>query len=597
MSDRPLFTVFTPTYNRGAVLHRVYESLLDQTFRDFEWLVIDDGSTDDTKDRVARWAREAWFPIRYFRQHNAGKHIAFNRAVREARGELFLVADSDDAFFPQTLERFRHHWLTIPERTRNRFAGVTALCLDAYGRLVGDRFPVSPLDADSLTMSYQYRVGGEKWGVQRTDVLRHFPFPELKGVKFIPESVVWHRIARHYKTRFVNEALRIYYRDQPDQLTHVAAEGAPSRAYYYSLVLLEESDWMRSHPVAALRSAILYARFATLAGLGVKGQWKCLRGGTARYAWIVGLLPGKLLAVADRRAPNLVRNLKRLRQQQKPLRFLLSRFLWWSGLCRYFVIARPGYELRFHPSSLAATYWVGSNGWNADENIIRTILQPGDSFVDVGANIGALTLAAASSVGQKGYGVAVEAHPRVCGYLRENLILNGIDWVKVVGCAVGRCRGMVRLSNKREDDQNTVELGGGIEVPQRTLDELCDGIGEIALIKLDVEGYEPEVLLGGRQTLRRTRCIYMEVWDAHLRRYGWDPARVQKMLEEMGFTLYRWSKDGLAPVERPLRAWICENFLAVRERDRKWLVERLSKSVGMGRPSNILDTGLVVDGS
>src|SRR5688572_23550113 len=104
------FTVFTPTHNRAHTLQRVYDSLRGQTFRDFEWLIVDDGSKDGTDRLAAAWARSADFEIRYRRQPNRGKHVAFNAGVRDARGELFLPLDSDDACVPRALERFIHHW-------------------------------------------------------------------------------------------------------------------------------------------------------------------------------------------------------------------------------------------------------------------------------------------------------------------------------------------------------------------------------------------------------------------------------------------------------------------------------------------------------
>jgi glycosyltransferase involved in cell wall biosynthesis len=91
-----LFTVFTPSYNRARTLPRVYESLQRQTLRNFEWLVMDDGSTDDTRQLVTRWQAESNFPIRYIFQENQGKPAAFNHGVQEARGKLFLTLDSDD---------------------------------------------------------------------------------------------------------------------------------------------------------------------------------------------------------------------------------------------------------------------------------------------------------------------------------------------------------------------------------------------------------------------------------------------------------------------------------------------------------------------
>src|SRR5215469_15182284 len=94
-SKVPLFTVFTATYNRAHTIHRVFNSLRAQTVRDFEWLVVDDGSTDNTAELIAAWSKLADFPIRYFKQENSGKHIARNLAVREARGSFFALLDSD----------------------------------------------------------------------------------------------------------------------------------------------------------------------------------------------------------------------------------------------------------------------------------------------------------------------------------------------------------------------------------------------------------------------------------------------------------------------------------------------------------------------
>ena len=212
------FTVFTPTYNRAHTLSRVYHSLAAQTFRDFEWLIVDDGSTDGTGDLVAGWQAKADFAIRYVWQENGGKHIATNRGVAEARGELFLTLDSDDECVPEALERFKYHWDSIPAEQRIQFSAVTALARNQHGEVLGSRFPHDPTDSESLEIHYKYGVAGEKWGFQRTDVMRAFPFPDLPGVGYMPEGVVWSQIAARYKTRFVNETLRIYFQERDRRL-------------------------------------------------------------------------------------------------------------------------------------------------------------------------------------------------------------------------------------------------------------------------------------------------------------------------------------------------------------------------------------------
>lgn len=202
------FTVFTPTYNRARLLPRVYESLKKQTFRDFEWLIVDDGSSDNTGEIVKQWQAEANFPIRYVAQPNGGKHVATNRGAKEAQGMLFAVLDSDDWYVANTLERFNFHWQQIPADKRNGFVGVCALCSYESGEVLGSKFPEDVFDSDVIDLRYRHKVSGEKNGVLRTDVMRQFPFPEDVG-KFINESVVWNRMAKDYKTRFVNEVLTI----------------------------------------------------------------------------------------------------------------------------------------------------------------------------------------------------------------------------------------------------------------------------------------------------------------------------------------------------------------------------------------------------
>src|SRR5579883_1323984 len=110
------FTVLTPTYNRVGYLGRVYESLCAQTFRDFEWIIVDDGSTDGTQELVSSW--KPFFPIRYTWKPNGGKHTAVNVGVAMAAGEFTLILDSDDHCIPHTLERLDYHWKQIsnPER-------------------------------------------------------------------------------------------------------------------------------------------------------------------------------------------------------------------------------------------------------------------------------------------------------------------------------------------------------------------------------------------------------------------------------------------------------------------------------------------------
>ena len=299
------FTVFTPTYNRAHTLHRVYDSLCKQTMRDFEWLIVDDGSTDNTAEVVQQWIKEAWFPIRYIEQSNQGKHVAHNKAVGLARGVLFLPLDSDDACLPNALERLKHHWDSIPAGERTHFTGVTAACIDQDGRPVGSPFPFDVTDSDSLEIRFRYKVKGEKWGFHRTQVMRDFPFPEPDAGRFVPLDMVWKKIARHYKTRYVNEVLRIYFEDDADQVTRLSRNSmspraVPGRRLQNLQSLNNDLRWARYVPVEFLRTAGNYARTSFHCGVGVAEQWKALQPAFAKVLWLLMLPAGYAMFLRDR---------------------------------------------------------------------------------------------------------------------------------------------------------------------------------------------------------------------------------------------------------------------------------------------------------
>jgi glycosyltransferase involved in cell wall biosynthesis len=252
------FTVMTPTFNRAQCLERPYKSLCAQTFRDFEWVIVDDGSTDGTKDLVSSW--KTFFPIRYFWKPNGGKHTAMNLGVSMAKGEFVLFFDSDDLCTPNALERFDYHWRQIPDSSR--FANLSCLCRRTDGSIVGKPYPANFVDALTFADQLRYRTV-ERWGINRTDVLRKFRWPEDE--RYAPEGLVWNRISREYAARFVNEALRIY---EPNStgisatVTKLRISSPKTTLMYYRELALSPA------PVALrLRGAINYCRFAAIAAL------------------------------------------------------------------------------------------------------------------------------------------------------------------------------------------------------------------------------------------------------------------------------------------------------------------------------------------
>lgn len=252
----PQFTVFTAAYNRAKTLHRVYEALLAQTLSDFEWLIVDDGSEDDTEMRVRKMINEGRLLIRYFKKKNGGVHTAHNMAIREAKGVYFLRLDSDDSCVPQALEILLEAWKKIPADARDEYSGVSCLCKDEYGRIIGDSYPLNEWDSSYCELA---KVKGEKWGFHRTALLKDEPFPEFSGERFCPEGLVWARLHNRYKTRCINIPLRIYF-DSTDSINSRMVQTRYSAPKGVSLYYSEQLD--RLGGTRAFRNAINYVRFS-----------------------------------------------------------------------------------------------------------------------------------------------------------------------------------------------------------------------------------------------------------------------------------------------------------------------------------------------
>lgn len=202
-----MITVFTPTYNRAYTLSRLYESLLNQTSSDFEWLIVDDGSTDNTEEMVNDFIKENKIPIRYLRQKNGGKHRAINKGVQEARGELFFIVDSDDYILPHAVERYLLHYTNIAETSE--IIGVSGRRLYLTGKVIGDHFSEEFLDISTLDLRMKRKISGDMAEAYKTEILLKFPFPNIPDEKFCPEALIWNRMAQTGKVRFFNEGFYV----------------------------------------------------------------------------------------------------------------------------------------------------------------------------------------------------------------------------------------------------------------------------------------------------------------------------------------------------------------------------------------------------
>ena len=201
-------TVFTPSHNRKTLIERLYQSLLLQTQKNFEWLVVDDGSTDNTEQYLSNLlAEQQPFPIRYIKQENGGKHRAINNGLKNASGDLFFIVDSDDYLTENAIEKI-NQWATTLDGT-HKWAGISGLKGFSKESIVGQHSEATYVDAKNSERR-KYNLLGDKAEVYFTNVLKKHPFPEIPGEKFISEEIVWNAIARDgYYLRWFNEIIYI----------------------------------------------------------------------------------------------------------------------------------------------------------------------------------------------------------------------------------------------------------------------------------------------------------------------------------------------------------------------------------------------------
>ena len=236
-----MITVFTPTFNRGYIIGNLFDSLKNQTNKNFEWIVIDDGSEDNTLDIFEGILKEECeFPITYRKVENGGKHRAINKAVQMAAYDAFFIVDSDDSLLPDAIEKV-DKWFSFISGDP-RFAGVAGLKgftaddpVGGYGAFEGEYIDATNLERD------KYNLNLDKAEVYKTEILKKYQFPEFEGENFLTEAVVWNKIAKAgYLIRWYNEVIYLC-----DYLEDGLSKNANSRimdnpiGYSYHLAVLE----------------------------------------------------------------------------------------------------------------------------------------------------------------------------------------------------------------------------------------------------------------------------------------------------------------------------------------------------------------------
>ncbi len=198
-------TVFTPSYNRAYCLWKCYESLLRQTSTDFKWLIVDDGSTDDTQKIVQGWINEGKIDIQYHYQKNQGMHGAHNAAYRLIDTELNVCIDSDDYMTDDAIEKIVSFWR---EKGSDKYAGMVGLDAFENGKIIGDVIPETIKETTFYDLYFTHNIRGDKKFIYRTEIIKKYPsYPIFEGEKFVPLDYIYILIDQDYPILPFNEVL------------------------------------------------------------------------------------------------------------------------------------------------------------------------------------------------------------------------------------------------------------------------------------------------------------------------------------------------------------------------------------------------------
>ena len=212
-------TIVTPSYNRAHTLTRVYDSLKNQTFKDFKWSIMDDGSIDHTREMVENFQSEGLINIEYFWNENQHKFITVFEGVKKVRSKYFMIVDSDDSYPENALQIL----FDEVEKIKNQDEYISVMGLSQYtdGKIVGNQYPNNGFDGSIFDMRYKYKVRGDKFGIFITktyqQLLKNFDYSPYKNKGYIPQSVFFNTYdADGVQTKFVNKVVRNYHLDDDD---------------------------------------------------------------------------------------------------------------------------------------------------------------------------------------------------------------------------------------------------------------------------------------------------------------------------------------------------------------------------------------------
>ncbi|WP_312208446.1 glycosyltransferase family 2 protein [Empedobacter sp.] len=252
-----LLTIFTPTYNRADFLEKLYNSLKPQNNLEFEWLIVDDGSSDNTEEVIYTFSKENIININYIKQKNFGKHIAINTGVQNAKGNYFFIVDSDDYLVENAIEKIFENLPKI--NNREDICGLIFNRINNEGKTIGGENEYNLLETSLYHLKFKYRLISDKAEIFKTEILRKYPFPYFENEKFSPEALIMYKMSGKYKILYINEGIYVgEYLDGglTSNITKIRMNSPKATTLYY-----KEHFERAENIIEKLKCAINYYRF------------------------------------------------------------------------------------------------------------------------------------------------------------------------------------------------------------------------------------------------------------------------------------------------------------------------------------------------
>ncbi len=295
MSQKKTLTIFTPSYNRADLLLRAYEALQGQSLKDFIWMIIDDGSTDNTEQVVKPWLSNDEFEVRYIKKENGGLYTGYNKAIELADTELMVCIDSDDYMPPDAVEKIISFWKKYGS---DEYAGIVGLDCDLDGNIIGDRLPdIKSVNLIDLLCGKYNIVNGDRTNVVRTKLYKEVaPMIGFEGEKNFNPHYMHLMISKKYDFLVLNENLR-FVEYQPGGLSDTMWKQYLSSPKSFAKTRILYLEFENTPLSFKIRNSIHYVSSIIIAGECVEGFKKCPRKG----CFLVAFLPGVLLSIITKR--------------------------------------------------------------------------------------------------------------------------------------------------------------------------------------------------------------------------------------------------------------------------------------------------------